>query len=373
MNDTPENKPTYPADAADYLPGKTSQIPTYDLNVEDFLPFITPAQVKANLPLSPPAHRTVVRSRHAVKQILAGKDPRMLAMVGPCSIHDEKASLDLARRLSQLAEELQDCFCIIMRVYFEKPRTTIGWKGLINDPHLDGSFDVEAGIALARQILLEITGMGLPAATEILGPIIPQYIADLVTWAAIGARTTESQTHRQMASGLSMPVGFKNGTGGNMQVALDAMRASSHRHSFLGINDQGRISIIRTLGNKWSHLILRGGTGQPNYDAQTVAEAERRLREVNLPPAIVVDCSHDNSGKKFENQPDAFYSVIQQRSAGNRSLIGVMLESNLVEGNQPLTDDLTRLRYGVSITDECLGWDQTEHLLRTGAKMLRNS
>jgi 3-deoxy-7-phosphoheptulonate synthase len=371
-NQTPHRPSKEPNDW-DYQPGRTSQIPTYDLNVEDFLPFITPMQVKKNLPLSPSAHRTVVKSRHVLKHILAGKDKRMLAMVGPCSIHDEKASLEYAGKLAALAEEFQDCLCIIMRVYFEKPRTTIGWKGLINDPHLDGSFDLEAGVALARRILLEITGMGLPAATEILGPIIPQYLADLVTWAAIGARTTESQTHRQMASGLSMPVGFKNGTGGNMQVALDAMRAGNHKHSFLGINDQGRISIIRTLGNPWTHLILRGGVGQPNYDPETVAEAESRLREANLSPAIVVDCSHDNSGKKFQNQPDAFYSVIDQRAAGNTSLIGVMLESNLNEGNQPLSEDLSQLKYGVSITDECLGWQQTEQMLREGARMLRKS
>jgi 3-deoxy-7-phosphoheptulonate synthase len=365
-----ERQPDTP-EAGDYQPGRTTQIPTYDLNVEEFLPFITPQEVKQRLPLTAQAHRTVLKSRQVVKRILAGQDRRMLAIVGPCSIHDEAAALDLADRMARLSQEIGDVFYIIMRVYFEKPRTTIGWKGLINDPHLDGSFDVEAGVQLARKTLLAITGMGLPAATEILGPIIPQYLADLVTWAAIGARTTESQTHRQMASGLSMPVGFKNGTGGNMQVALDAMRAGSHPHSFLGINDQGRISVIRTLGNKWSHLILRGGPGQPNYDPDTVAEAEQRLRQAGLSPAIVVDCSHDNAGKKFTQQPDAFDSVIKQRQAGNVSLIGLMLESNLYEGNQKLTDDLTRLKYGVSITDECLGWQQSEELLRAGADRLR--
>ena len=360
-----------PPPPSDYRPGLTAQIPTYDLNVEEFVAFISPRRVKELLPLSIQAQRTVVRSRDVVKRVLSGTDPRLLAIVGPCSIHDEKAALEYARKLADLAARIGDVIYPIMRVYFEKPRTTTGWKGLINDPHLDGSFDMEAGVQLGRRILLEITQMGLPTATEVLDPIIPQYLADLVTWAAIGARTTESQTHRQMASGLSMPVGFKNGTGGNMQVAIDAMKATKSRHSFLGINDEGQTAIIRTSGNPWSHLILRGGPGQPNYDPATVAEAQRLLEKTSLTTGVMVDCSHDNSGKKFQNQPDALTSVLRQRARGNRALIGVMLESNLFEGNQPLTADPSALRYGVSITDECLGWEQTEQILLDGAAILR--
>jgi 3-deoxy-7-phosphoheptulonate synthase len=355
----------------DYRPGLTAQIPTFDLNVEDFLPVITPRQIKQKLPSSRRAHGTIVRSRQVIKQILSGRDSRMLAIVGPCSIHDRQGALEYAGRLAELSREVGDAIYLVMRVYFEKPRTTVGWKGLINDPHLDGSFDLEAGMEKARRILIEIAEMDLPTATEILDPITPQYLADLVTWAAIGARTTESQTHRQMASGLSMPVGFKNGTGGNMKVAVDAIRASKHPHSFLGINDDGQTSIIRTLGNKWCHMILRGGTGQPNYDAETVARAQRMLAEAGLGETLVIDCSHDNSGKKFRNQPDALYSVARQRMAGNKGLIGFMLESNLLEGNQKLTDDPSQLRYGVSITDECLGWDQTEQILLQTHRILR--
>jgi 3-deoxy-7-phosphoheptulonate synthase len=294
----------------------------------------------------------------------------LLVIVGPCSIHDERAALEYATRLQGLCGELGERLYVIMRVYFEKPRTAVGWKGLINDPHLDGSFDIEGGIRKAREILLRITELGLPAATEMLDPIIPQYIADLVSWAAIGARTTESQTHRQMASGLSMPVGYKNGTDGSLQGALDAMSAARHAHSFLGIDDDGLTAIIDTRGNPWGHLILRGGRSGPNYDPAIIADAVAALRRAGLPAGLAVDCSHANSGRKFENQGKVWRSVLAQRAAGNRDLIGVMLESNLHEGSQALGDDPAQLRYGVSVTDECIGWEETESLLREGAALL---
>ncbi|MFP4356314.1 MAG: 3-deoxy-7-phosphoheptulonate synthase [Phycisphaerae bacterium] len=358
------------ARAEEYRPGLTAQIPTFDLNVEEFIPVISPRQIKQQLQATSRAHATIVRSRQVVKQVLTGSDSRMLIIVGPCSIHDEAAAVEYARKLAELSEKVSDCFYLLMRVYFEKPRTTVGWKGLINDPHLDGSFDLETGVRKARSLLIRITEMNLATATEFLDPITPQYLADLITWSAIGARTTESQTHRQMASGLSMPVGFKNGTGGNMQVAVDAIRACKSPHNFLGINDDGQTAIIRTLGNKYSHMILRGGTGQPNYDPETVAEAQKMLAAAGQADKLIIDCSHDNSGKKFQNQPDALFSVLKQRAAGNDALVGCMLESNLFEGNQKLTRDPAELKYGVSITDECLGWQQTEQILLQGREIL---
>jgi len=310
------------------------------------------------------ANRTVVESRAAVKQILSGEDRRLLAVVGPCSIHDEAAAWEYAQRLHALAGELADRLCLVMRVYFEKPRTIVGWKGLLYDPHLDGSFDIEAGIRTGRRLLLRITELGLPAGTEMLDPITPQYIADLVTWAAIGARTTESQTHRQMASGLSMPVGFKNGTDGSLSAALDALAAARHAHTFLGIDNDGLTALIETRGNPWGHVILRGGRSGPNYDPATIAEAIRALAARGLPTGLMVDCSHANAEKKFQNQAAVWHSVVAQRVAGNTNLIGLMLESNLFQGNQPLGDDPAQLRYGVSVTDECVGWEETETLLR---------
>ena len=259
---------------------------------------------------------------------------------------------------------------IVMRVYFEKPRTTIGWKGLINDPHLDGSQDIETGLKIARKLLLDITGMGLPAATEFLDPIVPQYTADLITWAAIGARTTESQTHREMASGLSMPVGLKNSTDGSLQVAIDAMGAARHPHSFLGINEDGVTSIVRTTGNPHTHVVLRGGREKPNYDAESIRAAERKLISEKLPPVLMVDCSHANSEKKYAKQEDVWRSVIQQSIEGAHSLIGLMVESNLNEGNQPIPKRLKDLRYGVSITDSCINWETTERMLRRGHEAL---
>jgi 3-deoxy-7-phosphoheptulonate synthase len=343
---------------------QTPSPPVQNVNVLRTRQLVYPQQVKRDLPLTPTAQQTVLESREVVKRILGDQDRRLLAIVGPCSIHDERAALEYARRLIELSSALADRVYVVMRVYFEKPRTVMGWKGLINDPHLNGSFDIGAGIQTARRILLEITELGLPAGTEMLDPITPQYIDDLVTWAAIGARTTESQTHRQMASGLSMPVGYKNGTDGSLQAALDAMNSARRSHSFLGIDENGRTAIIDTRGNPWGHLILRGGRSGPNYDPATIAKAVEALRGADLPAGLMVDCSHANSNKRFQNQALVWRSVIEQRARGNGDLIGLMLESNLFEGNQPLGDDPGALRYGVSITDACVGWEETEALLR---------
>jgi len=339
---------------------------TQDLHVKEIVRLLTPRELKAQSPTTEAANATVASSRERVVRILRQEDPRLLVVIGPCSIHDETGALDYATRLNALREQFADRLEIVMRVYFEKPRTTIGWKGLINDPHLDGSQDIETGLKIARRLLLEITGMGLPAATEFLDPIVPQYIADLITWAAIGARTTESQTHREMASGLSMPVGLKNNTDGSLQSAIDAMGAARHPHSFLGIDQDGVTSIVRTTGNSSTHIVLRGGRTQTNYDAKSIRAAEEKLKSENLPPVLMVDCSHANSGKQPARQEDVWRSVLQQRIAGTRSLIGLMVESNLNEGNQPIPKILADLRYGVSLTDACIGWETTERMLRWG-------
>ncbi|MBP7937133.1 MAG: 3-deoxy-7-phosphoheptulonate synthase [Phycisphaerae bacterium] len=346
---------------------------TENLNVTHTIPLVCPRELKTELPMTLPANRTVVESRDMIRQILGGFDRRLLVVIGPCSIHDEKAALEYAGRLCELSRKVSEQFFVVMRVYFEKPRTTIGWKGLINDPLLDGSFAMETGLRKARRLLLAITEMGLPTATEMLDPITPQYIADLISWASLGARTTESQTHRQMASGLSMPVGYKNSTEGNLQVAIDAMQSARHAHSFLGIDDDGRTAIIKTRGNRWGHMILRGGRNGPNYDPKNVADATARLRKACLPAVVMVDCSHANSNKKFQNQELVWRSVLEQQITGNPSLIGLLVESNLCEGSQPFIDDPTKLRYGVSITDECLGWEKTEEMLLGGAKMLKEA
>src|SRR2546427_5070588 len=306
---------------------------TRDLHVESIRPLLPPAILLEELPLSEKGSLVVGRTRKEVTRVLRGEDDRLLVIVGPCSIHDPVAGLDYARRLKKLADELGHDLRIVMRVYFEKPRTTIGWKGLINDPHLDGSYDIDTGLKRGRALLLELTAMGLPAATEFLDPIIPQYTADLITWAAIGARTTESQTHREMASGLSMPVGFKNGTDGSLQIAVDAMQSARAPHSFLGIDQEGITSIIRTTGNPVGHVVLRGGRARANYDAESIGEAENRLAQAGLPAVLMVDCSHANSGKQHTRQEEVWHSVIEQRAAGTCSLIGVMLESYLFEGN----------------------------------------
>ena len=312
------------------------------------------------------SNETVFNSREMITRILQRHDPRFLVVVGPCSIHDPRGALEYAVKLNELRKDLADHLCLVMRVYFEKPRTTVGWKGLINDPHLDGTDDIEGGLKIARNLLLEITGMGLPAATEFLDPVIPQYIADLISWAAIGARTTESQTHRAMASGLSMPVGFKNGTDGSLQIALDAMQSSGAPHSFVGIDQDGVTSIIRTTGNPVGHVVLRGGRLHPNYDAESLRSAESQLAQGGLPAVLMVDCSHANSGKQHARQEDVWSSLIEQRAAGNHALIGTMVESYLQEGSQPFPKNPADLSYGVSITDACLGWAATERMLRRG-------
>jgi len=343
---------------------------TQDLHVKEIVPLLSPRALKALSPTPVAVNDGVAQARQRVIRILRREDPRMLVVIGPCSIHDQKSALEYATRLSKLHKEFADRMEIVMRVYFEKPRTTIGWKGLINDPHLDGSQDIETGLKIARKLLLEINGLGLPAATEFLDPIVPQYTADLITWAAIGARTTESQTHREMASGLSMPVGLKNATDGSLQVAIDAMGATRHPHSFLGMNDDGVTSIVRTNGNPDAHVVLRGGRAMTNYDAASIKAAEDKLVSEKLPQVLMVDCSHANSEKKFAKQEEVWKSVIEQRVGGTKSLIGLMVESHLHEGNQPIPKSLNELRYGVSITDSCIGWEATERILRWGYERL---
>jgi 3-deoxy-7-phosphoheptulonate synthase len=343
---------------------------TQDLRVKEIVRLPTPRELKAQSPTLDAVNAMVAHSRERIIRILQREDPRLLVVVGPCSIHEDKSALEYATRLAALQKEVADKMEIVMRVYFEKPRTTIGWKGLINDPHLDGSQDIEAGLKIARKLLLDITGMGLPAATEFLDPIVPQYTADLISWAAIGARTTESQTHREMASGLSMPVGLKNATDGSLQVAVDAIGAARHPHSFLGINEDGVTSIVRTTGNPHGHIVLRGGRAKTNYDAESIREAEQKLISEELPPVLMVDCSHANSEKQFARQEDVWRSVIQQRIAGTHSLIGLMVESHLHEGTQPIPKNLKELRYGMSITDSCIGWETTERMLRWGHETL---
>jgi len=346
-------------------------IATQDLHVKEFVRLLPPRALKAELPMTGAAGLTVMQGRESIRRILGLEDPRLLVVVGPCSIHHVPAALEYAGKLHALRRELGGRLEIIMRVYFEKPRTTTGWKGLINDPHLDDSGDIECGLKQARRLLLQLGDMGLPAATEFLDPIVPQYLDDLVTWAAIGARTTESQTHREMASGLSMPVGFKNGTDGSCQTAIDAMGAAMRPHSFIGIDQDGVTSIVRTTGNSVGHIVLRGGRVRSNYDAASIRDTEAKLAQAGLPRVLMVDCSHANSGKLHARQEEAWRSVIQQRLAGARSLIGLMLESFLHEGNQPFpVPDPAALRYGVSITDACLGWDATERLLRWAAAAL---
>jgi 3-deoxy-7-phosphoheptulonate synthase len=345
-------------------------LPTQNLHVKEAARLLTPRALKSELPMTEASNRTVVVSRQSVTRILQRQDSRFLVVVGPCSIHDLAGALEYGRRLNALRRELTEHMEIVMRVYFEKPRTTIGWKGLINDPHLDGSYDIETGLKRARGLLLELSALGLPTATEFLDPIIPQYIDDLIAWAAIGARTTESQTHREMASGLSMPVGFKNGTDGSLQIAIDAMQSARTPHNFLGIDQDGITSIIRTTGNPVGHMVLRGGRSRPNYDEASLKEAESRLNQAGLEPVLMVDCSHANSGKQHARQEEVWRSVIEQRVAGTRSLIGAMVESYLEEGNQPFPLRPSELRHGVSITDPCVGWETTERMLRWGAQVL---
>jgi 3-deoxy-7-phosphoheptulonate synthase len=340
-----------------------------NLNIVSQDTLLPPSQLHEDIPASEQAIQTVSTARLALADILSGRDPRLLVVVGPCSIHDATAAMDYARRLKTLSDELKDQLFIVMRVYFEKPRTTVGWKGLINDPRMDDTFRIEEGLRLARQLLVDINELGLSCGTEALDPITPQYLGDLIAWSAIGARTTESQTHRELASGLSSPVGFKNGTDGNLEVALNAMLSAAQPHAFLGINGDGQVAITQTRGNAFGHLILRGGA-VPNYDSVAVAQAEAALRAAKLPVNIVVDCSHANSRKNHALQTLVLKDVVHQIADGNRSIKGVMLESNLFEGNQKLGKP-NDLRYGVSITDACIDWDTTAACLREAAVRLR--
>ena len=337
---------------------------THDLHVLDTTPLITPARLKCELPITESAADTVVEGRLAIKRMLRGKDDRLLVIVGPCSIHDERIAYEYAGRLAKLSQELADRIFIVMRVYFEKPRTTIGWKGLISDPHMDGTGDLECGIRTARKIMLEINDMGVAVASEVLDPIVPQYLADVLSWAAIGARTIESQTHREMTSGLSMPVGLKNNTEGNLQLAIDGMHSARSPHHFLGVDQDGQVSIVKTSGNVWSHVILRGGRQGPNYDRDSVQSAVQALESTGLPPYVMIDCSHANSDKDHRNQETVLNAAVQQRLDGNEHILGVMLESNLHEGKQSIPQSPSELEYGISITDSCISWETTERILR---------
>lgn len=331
-------------------------------NIKSSHVLLTPNEVKERLPLTKVTEHTVLKFRQEIENILDFKDNRKFIVVGPCSIHDPQAAIEYAEKLHNLAEKVKDKILLIMRVYFEKPRTTVGWKGLVNDPDMDDSFHVERGILIARSLLIKLAELGLPTATEALDPIIPQYLSELIAWSAIGARTTESQTHREMASGLSMPIGFKNGTDGNINVALNALKSAKTPHHFLGINQKGQVSVFETRGNQYGHVILRGGN-QPNFDVDNVMLVEAELKKSGLPPRIVIDCSHGNTNKNYKLQPVVFENVIQQIIDGNTSIVGVMLESNLYEGNQSLTGERQDLKYGVSVTDQCIGWEETEEII----------
>ena len=344
---------------------------TDDLRISGLNPLISPAILAYYLPVTDPASELVATTRDQCDAILRGKDDRLLAVVGPCSIHDPEAALEYGTRLLGEAGRLKDDLLIIMRVYFEKPRTTVGWKGLINDPHLDNSFDINHGLRVARKLLLDLANMGLPAGTEFLDTISPQYIADLIAWGAIGARTTESQIHRELASGLSMPVGFKNGTGGSIQIALDAIQSASHPHHFLSVTKQGISAIVSTSGNDSCHLILRGGKSGPNYDKASIDAVESMLCKQELPPFVMVDCSHGNSSKDFRNQPLVARALGQQIADGAQAITAVMIESNLVEGNQQVTSDLSKLVRGQSVTDACINWDDTVRVLDGFAAAVR--
>ncbi len=329
-----------------------------------------PSELKNQLPMTEQAEQTVLQGRQAIRNILKGDDKRLIVVTGPCSIHDIKSAKEYATRLKALSDELSDTLLIVMRIYFEKPRTTVGWKGMINDPDLNGSFNVSAGLQQARELLLWMAELGLPVGTEALDPVTPQYLSDLFSWSAIGARTTESQTHREMASGLSTPVGFKNGTDGNLDVAINALHSVSAAHHFLGINQQGQVVQLQTRGNTCGHIILRGGK-KSNYDSVSIALGEKALADAGLPKNLMVDCSHGNSDKNPELQPLVANDVIQQILEGNTSIIGIMLESHLHKGNQSIPDDLSQLKYGVSVTDACIDWPATEELLRNMAERLK--
>lgn len=344
-----------------------------DLNVVSQELLISPAELKAELPLSDKARDVVTDGRAVIRNILDRKDHRIFLVIGPCSIHDVEAAKDYAQRLKKLAEEVSDTIYIVMRVYFEKPRTTVGWKGLINDPYLNDSFKIQEGLHIGRKLLLDIAEMGLPTATEALDPISPQYLHDLISWSAIGARTTESQTHREMASGLSSAVGFKNGTDGGLTVAINALQSVSKPHRFLGINTEGQVAIIHTRGNAYGHVVLRGGNGKPNYDSVSVALCEQDLVKAKVTPNIMVDCSHANSNKNHELQTLVMENVANQILEGNKSIIGLMVESNIGAGNQNIPANLCDLKYGISVTDACIDWVTTENVVRKMRDTIKES
>ncbi|GGE49103.1 phospho-2-dehydro-3-deoxyheptonate aldolase [Halopseudomonas oceani] len=349
-----------------------ADLPIDDLNVTSNEILITPEQLKAKIPLSEAAQATVVESRQVIRDILDGKDHRLFIVIGPCSIHDVEAAKDYASRLKELAAEVSDTLYLVMRVYFEKPRTTVGWKGLINDPYLDDSFKIQDGLKIGRELLRDLTEMGLPTATEALDPISPQYLQDLISWSAIGARTTESQTHREMSSGLSSAVGFKNGTDGGLAVAINALQSVSSPHRFLGINQQGQVSIVTTKGNPYGHVVLRGGNGKPNYDSVSVALCEKDLEKAGISKNIMVDCSHANSNKDPGLQPLVMDNVANQILEGNDSIIGLMVESNIGWGNQSIPKDLSQLQYGISVTDACIDWATTVQSVRSMRDKLKD-
>jgi len=343
---------------------------TSDLRIESYRPLLPPAILLEELPLSDSAAETVARGRAEVSRILRGEDDRLVVVVGPCSIHDPDAGLEYGRRLTKLLDQHAGELCIVMRVYFEKPRTTVGWKGLINDPRLDGSFAINEGLRKARHFLIDLAGMGVPVGCEFLDPISPQYTSDTVSWGAIGARTTESQVHRELASGLSMPIGFKNGTDGGVQIALDAVRAAAHPHRFLGVTEQGLAAIVSTGGNQDCHVILRGGESGPNYDAVSVQKTASAMRAAGVAPRLMIDASHGNSSKDYRRQPAVVHDVATQVAEGERAIVGMMMESFLVDGRQDLVEP-GALRYGQSITDACMGWDMTVPTLAELADAVR--
>ncbi|MCS5544361.1 MAG: 3-deoxy-7-phosphoheptulonate synthase [Gammaproteobacteria bacterium] len=346
----------------------SDQIHNINVIAKEKLP--SPKTIKAILPLTQSARETVINSRNALVSILDRKDKRLIVVVGPCSIHDIDAAKDYASRLKHLSDDLSDVFHVLMRVYFEKPRTTVGWKGLINDPNIDDTFQIDKGVHIARSLLIHLNEIGIPVATEALDPIMPQYLGDLISWTAIGARTAESQTHREIASGLSTPVGFKNGTDGSLSVAINAIKSARDSHHFLGLNDSGQVTVYKTKGNRYSHVVLRGGP-EPNFDKKSIALCEKKLKAEGLPPRIMIDCSHGNSNKDFNLQPMVAHSSIDQVLDYNHSIIGFMLESNIEEGNQQIPEDLSELKYGVSLTDACMNWETTEALLSEAAERLR--
>lgn len=342
-----------------------------DLNIGSIETLVTPDQLKAQIPLSNEAVASIQQGRQEVRDILDRKDHRIFLVIGPCSIHDVEAAKDYANRLKALAEEVKDTICLVMRVYFEKPRTTVGWKGLINDPHLDDSFKIEEGLTIARKLLIDLAETGLPLSTEALDPISPQYLQDLISWSAIGARTTESQTHREMASGLSSAVGFKNGTDGSLTVATNALKSVASPHRFLGINQQGQVSVVETSGNQYAHIVLRGGGGKPNYDSVNIAQCEAALEKAGLTQNIMVDASHENSNKDAAIQPLVMENVTNQILEGNKSIVGLMVESNIEFGRQDICEDKSQMTYGQSVTDACISWEMTENSVREMAAKLK--